>query len=58
MEFLTLLRIVNRRICYEFESNVTDPEKQECDKKKQTTSFTSTLTRLIYLTPKELNKEK
>lgn len=51
LDLVTLLTIVNRRICIEFESSTKNSKFHE---KKQTICFTSMLTRLIYLVPKDI----
>ena len=49
-DLLTLLTIVNRKVAYEFESNV--PNDPDFDKKKQVPCITSMLTRLVYFPSK------
>ncbi|XP_059623025.1 caspase-1-like [Phlebotomus argentipes] len=53
-DLLTLLTGVNRRVAYEYQSNV--PSNQKMDSKKQQPSIVSMLNKILYFTPKKGNE--
>lgn len=50
LDLMTMLTMVNRKVAYDFESNV--PGDPEFDKKKQIPCINSMLTRLVFFFPK------
>lgn len=49
-DFCSILAFVNRRVAFDFESNV--PTNRSMDRQKQISSYTSQLTRILTFTPK------
>lgn len=55
-DILTLLTGVNRKVAYEYQSNV--PSNPKMDSKKQQPTIVSMLNKILYFTPKQLNNDK
>uniref|UniRef100_A0A1B0CYU0 Caspase n=1 Tax=Phlebotomus papatasi TaxID=29031 RepID=A0A1B0CYU0_PHLPP len=55
-DILTLLTGVNRKVAYEYQSNV--PSNPKMDSKKQQPTIVSMLNKILYFTPKQLSNDK
>ncbi|XKL68070.1 hypothetical protein PGB90_003561 [Kerria lacca] len=55
-DFVSILSFINRRVAYDFESNV--PTNQSMHRQKQIPSFTVQLTRLLKFSPKNIENNR